>query len=511
MKKIFILTAAAIMAAACNLDLTPITSYNEANVKLNEEEEGESASQYTTREDMAGLRNSIYDSWIKDIQEMGLEDWLVYSETRADNAYCGTATPEIMALEANKQDGSNKNITRDWNWYQQQVSNANQIICNIDRIAEADPALSTAERDQWKAEAMIWRAFCFFRLTLLWGDAPMVLSIPPALTAANVEEVYPLYFPDRVPLEQVYTKLVEDLTWAADYAPDVDPSNKTLMSKALAKGLLARVYAENTPFRDWTKVAQYCTEVEGMGFSLEPNYADLWGYEPGEAGDAKRNSVESIFEVQWVNKSQGNWVFMMYHRNAYNPDDSYTWAKWTTPSRDLIQAYQDEGDEIRMNASIIWDSCGWSNYYDSDNYAFMHKMPTNVSSILVMRLAEIYLLHAEALACNGDLDGAKNYVNKVRQRVNLPDIPTPASQDAAIDAILKERRLELAFEGFRFFDLVRHSTPENDRVKKVHDSMNTSGDKFWQTRIPMDPTHYLLPVPTEALNNNPNLQPNPGY
>ena len=163
-----------------------------------------------------------------------------------------------------------------------------------------------------------------------------------------------------------------------------------------------------------------------------------------------------------------------------------------------------------MNASIVWDKCGWSNYYESDNYAFMHKVPTNVSSILVMRLAEIYLLHAEALACTDDLEGARGYVNRVRSRAHLAEIPTPKSRDEAIDVILDERRLELAFEGFRFFDLVRHSSPENDRIKKVHDAMNAE-DSYWQTRIPMDPTHYLLPVPTEALNNNPNLKQNDGY
>jgi len=509
MKKILILSAFLFALTACTLDLTPITSYNEANVTLSDDDEG-NASQYNTRTDMEGLHNALYNSWVKDIQEMGIEDWLIYSETRSDNAYSGTDSFDIMAIESNNQDGSNNCIRRDWDWYQKQVSNANQIICNIDRIAESDPSFSAAERDQWKAEAMIWRAFCFLRLTLLWGDAPLVLTIPPALNAENVQEVYPLYFPDRVPREKVYEKLVEDLTWAAEHAPAVNPANKMLLSNAFAKGLLARVYAENSPFRDWTKVAGYCSEIEGMGFDLEPNYADLWAYGKGDAGDARRNSVESIFEVQWTSKSHGNWVYMMYHRNAYRPDDNFSWAKWTTPSRSIIKAFQDEGDEIRMNASIIWDKCGWSNYYDSDHYAFMHKIPTNVSSIFIMRLAEIYLLHAEALACTGDLKGAADYVNKVRARAHLEGIPVPESQDEAIDVILKERRLELAFEGFRFFDLVRHSSPENDRIKKVHDSVNGE-DSYWRKRIPMDPTHYLLPVPTEAMNNNPSLIQNPGY
>ena len=475
MKKILSIISIAVAAAAlnsCDLDLYSPTSFNKGNI----EEHGESEVQYSTRSDMEGLRNSMYNSWLKGIQEMGLEDWLVYSETRADNAYCGTTTAEIMALEANTQDGSNKNVTRDWDWYQTQVSNANNIICNIDEIRNMDPTLTQDECNQWKAEALIWRAFSFFRLTQLWGDAPMVLEIPPAITVENVEEYYHLYYPDRVPRDEVYARLVEDLTWAAQYAPDVDKSNKMLLSKAFAKGLLARVYAEK-PIRDWNKVAQYCSEVEAMGFELEKNYDDLWGYDDT---DAYRNSKESIFEVQW-SRSSGNWVYMMYHRNAYNPDDSYSWAKWTTPSRDLIAAYQAEGDEVRLNTSVVWDTCGWSNYYPSDNYAFMHKVRTNASSIILMRLAEIYLLHAEALACTGKIADAIQYVNRVRSRVGLKSVSAPSSEGEAIDIILKERRLELAFEGFRFFDLARH-----DRIIDVHNSAELAKDReghLW-TRTP---------------------------
>ena len=500
MKKILSIISIAVAAAAlnsCDLDLYSPTSFNKGNI----EEHGESEVQYSTRSDMEGLRNSMYNSWLKDIQEMGLEDWLVYSETRADNAYCGTTTAEIMAIEANTQDGSNKNITRDWNWYQTQVSNSNNIICNIDEIRNMDPSLTQDECNQWKAEALIWRAFCFFRLTQLWGDAPMVLEIPPAITVENVEEYYHLYYPDRVPRDEVYARLVEDLTWAAQYAPDVDNGNKMLLSKAFAKGLLARVYAEK-PIRDWEKVIQYCNEIEGMGFQLEKNYDDLWGHDDT---DAYRNSRESIFEVQW-SRSQGNWVWMMYHRNYYSPDDSYSWAKWTTPSRDIIAAYEAEGDQVRMNTSIVWDSCGWSNYYPSDNYAFMNKVRTNASSIILMRLGEIYLLHAEALACTGKFSEAIQYVNRIRSRVGLANVSAPSSESEALDIILKERRLELSFEGFRFFDLARH-----DRIIDVHNSAELAKDSYWQRRTPLDENTILLPIPTTALENNSSLEQNLGY
>jgi hypothetical protein len=97
-------------------------------------------------------------------------------------------------------------------------------------------------------------------------------------------------------------------------------------------------------------------------------------------------------------------------------------------------------------------------------------------------------------------------VNRIRQRVGLAKIATPSDEKSAIDAILKERRLELSFEGFRFFDLVRH-----DRVIEVHNSAELAKDSYWQRRTPLDANTILLPIPTTALENNTSLEQNPGY
>jgi hypothetical protein len=137
----------------------------------------------------------------------------------------------------------------------------------------------------------------------------------------------------------------------------------------------------------------------------------------------------------------------------------------------------------------------------------MHKVPTNASSIILMRLGEIYLLHAEALAMTGDLAGATEYVNKVRTRAGIKTIAVPSSQEAMIDAILKERRLELAFEGFRFFDLLRHGF---ERTKAIHDAMPQQ-DSYWQPRFPLTEETVFMPIPQTALDNNPSLVQNPGY
>ena len=502
MKKIYTILALAslIVLSSCELNLYPETGYSEGNVKV-DEEAGE--SQYSTREDMKGLRDAMYSSWTKDIQEKGYLDWLVYAECRADNAYGGNpGTGELMAIEANKQDGENKNVVRDWDWYQGQVSNCNNIICNIDRIKEADPTMTDKEYREWKSEAYCWRAWNLFQMSYIWGDIPLVNTIPPAITAENIEEVYDEYFPGRTPIADIYAQIISELEYACENAPDTDPANKHLFTKAFAHGMLARIYAEATA-RDWSKVAQHCAAVEGMGYKLVDDYAQMWAY---DEADAVRNTSESIFEITW-SKSNGNWVWMMFHRNAYNQDDSYSWIKWITPSRDLIAAYDAEGDTERKNACIVYDEAIWSNYYPGDAYAFMHKVPTNASSIILMRLGEIYLLHAEALAMTGDLAGATEYVNKVRTRAGIKTIAVPSSQEAMIDAILKERRLELAFEGFRFFDLLRHGF---ERTKAIHDAMPQQ-DSYWQPRFPLTEETVFMPIPQTALDNNPSLVQNPGY
>lgn len=493
----FLISALAFVS--CDKILYPVTSYNEGNVKVEDKTE----NQYSKKADMEGLRNTLYNSWMRDIQEKDYCDWLVYAECRSDNAYAGSpSSGEIVDIEANKQDANNKNVMRDWNWYLSQISNSNQLICNIDKVAEKDPSLTAEERDMWKAEMLIWRSYLLFKMTCLWGDVPMVITVPPAITAENIEQVYPEYFPARKPVSEVYARIIEDLGFAAKHAPQVNSSNKMLMSKAVAQGLLARVYAEK-PMRDWAKVEKACQAVEDMGFALVDDYSYMWSY---DETDAVRNTSESILEVTWT-RSQGNWFWMMFHRNAYNPDDNFSWNKWVTPSRDLIAAYEAEGDTERKNACIVFDKCGWSHYYPADKYAFMHKMPTNASSAILMRLGEIYLLHAEALAMQNKLSEAASYVNKIRKRAGLASLPLSASanREAMIDAILKERRLELAFEGFRFFDLVRH-----DKAAEVCAAVAQS-DNYWAVRNPLTPETILLPVSHEACEKNPSLLQNPGY
>ena len=130
--------------------------------------------------------------------------------------------------------------------------------------------------------------------------------------------------------------------------------------------------------------------------------------------DAKtRNTSESIFEIQYLSGS-GNWVTWMFGRDIVNWDNNFSWAKWVTPSRDIIRAFDNEGDVIRKGESIVYYECSWSNYYPSDNYPFMYKCRSANSSIIKYRYADILLLKAEALIMQGNLNGGAKIIEQSR-------------------------------------------------------------------------------------------------
>ena len=170
----------------------------------------------------------------------------------------------------------------------------------------------------------------------------------------------------------------------------------------------------------------------------------------------------------------------------------------------------------RKNASVVYDECGWSYHYPSDEYAFMHKFPTNVTPVYLMRLAEIRLLHAEALANTDDPGGAADIVDEIRGRAGIGKLTAAqrASADLMREAVLHERRLELAMEGFRWFDLMRYGD-DYSKLFEICDGVNIKGsasyDSYFQTRRAMNDNRVLMPVPTSVLEDNTNIEQNLGY
>jgi hypothetical protein len=303
----------------------------------------------------------------------------------------------------------------------------------------------------------------------------------------------------------VYAQIISDLETALEPggAPPIDPTDKFVFSRTVANALLVKVYAEQ-PVRDYNKVLEYCELVE-PDVSLVGNYADLFEVNDSKVDVKLRHSQESIFEIPFSDGT--NWNTWMFGIDETDANSKYDWAKWMTPSRDLLAAFDKQGDQIRKNVTVIQASVTWSNHYPADAYWFMHKFPSKFNSIIKLRLADILLLKAEAYVGLGNLSAAADIVRIIRARAGLSPLSASqtASQETMAEAVLNERRLELAFEGQRWFDLVRAG-----KAITVLNSLNVRD----AGRLPMDPVTdntILLPLPQSQIDINPSLVQNPGY
>jgi hypothetical protein len=399
-------------------------------------------------------------------------------------------------LEQQTQDGNNKNINRDWDNYFGIVGAANSVICNIDSVP--DPTLTVAERKQWKAEALVLRSMIYFDMVRIWGQVPLILVEPPAITSANIVEVYPLYYPPRDSVQKVYRQMINDLNIALEPGgvTSIDNTNKFKFSRTVANALLAKIYAEQ-PVRDYDKVIHYCAEVE-KDVTLMPSFGDLFDMNSSNTDVKNRNTAESIFEITFA--GGGDWITWMCGIDLSSSTSTYDWKKWFTPSRDLTAAFDKAGDVERKKQTIVNADVSWSLHYPSKGYPFMYKYRSKFHSYIKMRLADILLLKAEAYVGKGDAASATVLVNKIRTRAKLANLST-----VTINDILNERRLELAFEGQRWFDLVR--------TGKVFDVMNTLNSRdvgrLPMSTITVDKT--LQPIPQAQIDKNPSMAQNPGY
>jgi hypothetical protein len=232
------------------------------------------------------------------------------------------------------------------------------------------------------------------------------------------------------------------------------------------------------------------------GYSLLASYDHLWD-------NAHENSAEAIFEINYEGtNSSGNWGASMFL--------GLDWKKFNIPSNDLVAAFDAENDQIRKAASISFQNVTgkWSDaHWPQASYPFAYKFRNFIwpspQNYIFIRLADILLLKAEALNETGDVAGAAALVNQVRTRVSLPNTAAGTQADMRL-AIEKERRLELAFEGIRWFDLKR-----TGRAVAVINAVTNFGGG--SSPYSIAPYQLLWPIPQAELDKNSQLTQNQGY
>ena len=441
---------------------------------------------YATASEAEAALAGVYTDFRNEYFEL---DYFVNGDAQADDAYAGADNPANFQIDEFNIDATNSNVSRDWAYLYSTIGKANLVIDNV--MSVPDSALTMERRKGIIAEASFVRAFMYFQLVQLFGDVPLVLN---SVTTFNLD-ILPELFPPRAPMSQVYEQIIKDLETALTDVP-VSAPNKGFATKGAVNAVLAKVYATIEPHY-YNKVIQYCDAVIAGPYSLLPNYDELWD-------NMHENSEEAIFEINYEGtSSSGNWGVSMFR--------GMDWKKFNIPSNDLVRTFDAEGDIIRKTSSIIFDDVTgkWSDpNWPQANYPFINKyrivdMPSPQNYIFI-RLADILLLKAEALNEQGDTPGAAALVNQVRSRVELPNT-TAATQEAMRLAIEKERRLELAFEGHRWFDLKR-----TGRAIEVMNSV-TGPDGVTPIGYNLTPNRLVWPIPQAELDKNSNLVQNDGY
>jgi starch-binding outer membrane protein, SusD/RagB family len=477
------LSAAIILTQSCDdfLDLRPISQ----GIAV-ENGAGDSLL-YKTGDEVESALNGVYGDFKN---EYFMLDQFVNGDAQSDDAYAGADNPANFQIDDYEIEATNSNIARDWAYLYSTVGKANRVINNVDAVP--DPALTTQRKKEIKGEALFVRAYINFQLVQLFGDVPLVTQEVKSISAENLEEIYPLLFPARVTKEEVYAQIIEDLEFAITAVRTTAP-DKGFATLGAVNALLANVYATMEP-HDWNKVKQYADAVIAGGYTLLPEYDQLWD-------NSVENSTESIFEINCYNwDTGGNWgVFMFYG------DD---WKKFNIPSNDLVKAFDDEGDAIRKASSIAFMNVTgkWTDqHWPATNYPFLNKYRdfSGAQNFIVYRLADILLLKAEALNELNDVTGAAALVDQIRARVDLD--PTTATTQADMRlAIEKERRLELAFEGHRWYDLKRTGRAI-DVINAVKDGNAQSlGYQLTENKL-------VWPIPQAERDKNNKLTQNPGY
>lgn len=440
---------------------------------------------------------------MQDIDWTG-KGWMML-EVPSDNGQPGGTDPEFSPIDNFTVNGDTPPVGAFWAIHYRQITYANVVL---DKLGNTD--IDEAQKNAFAGEARFLRALAYFDLVRIFGAIPLITT-PPSYDQD-------LLFP-RSNINDVYSLIKEDLSFAAEHLPKVwTGQDLGRASKGAAMGILAKVHLTR---REFGQARDRAKAVIDLGiYALMENYADNWELSTAD------NNKESIFEVQFTGCAAfgtGN------SRQAFYAP----WGEGITKDRDgwgshiptspvnnnpnttITDAF--ENGDLRKDVTIMTPNTFYPTINPEDggytypqggasasavnikkyvvgsasNVCFM-STPINAH---VLRYADVLLIYAEALM---EITGGETtspeallYFNKVRERAGLDKL-----EKLDREVMLHERRVELAFENQRWFDLVR--------TGKAVETLTLHGKNIQEH-------HVLFPIPSGELEINPKLTQNPGY
>jgi starch-binding outer membrane protein, SusD/RagB family len=444
----------------------------------------------------------------------------VLSGNGTTGQYQGTDNNELFAVNLSASNG----YVRDaWTGLYILIGQCNNTILGIQQYAPA--TVTAADKNAAIAEARFIRGYAYFNLALHWGAVPIVED-----NSKLIEQ--PLL--NRIIVTDVYKFVTNDLTYAAQNLPATDVTGR--VTTWSAQGMLSKVYltmaglgggSRNQAYLDSAK--KYAGNVcKNSGKILFPSYYDLF--------KVQNNDVpEVLFAFQWqagTGYGAGNTFNNYAPTNAIMPKKGGAWASMK-PTYDLYLLYT-EKDTIRRKATFMMngdffpelDAAGGGYKArgssmkkhvignDIDNSSPLMDLWSSPEHDAALRLADVYLIYAEAIMGNNSSTSdpeALLYYNKVRTRAGVDPLST-----ITFDALFSERRIELAFEGHYWGDLVRLSywnpakalaivNAQNRRFFNYENGVATPDTDPVVVVLPATASSFTLQIPATELTANPKL------
>ncbi|WEA01536.1 RagB/SusD family nutrient uptake outer membrane protein [Mucilaginibacter sp. SJ] len=483
---------------------------------------------YNTVDEASGATIACY-------KYIDFDDWWqtqwwkqVGGEAASDNEWIGINGGQGTAVQAAHYtlNAENDRIEAHWIEIYKSIYIFNATIEGIQKSQIDD-----ATKQKLIAEIKFLRAFQYFELVRNWGGIPLITK-----TLGPQENTY-----SRTSAADVYNFIKQDLNSAIGILPNksqYSATDKFRVSKGAAQALLAKIdlYTE-----DWAGAQNLTSQIISSGeYNLETFFGNIWQ-------TTNHNGPESIFEIQYQYSTQYPNLGNIFPTTSM-PGTEGGWG-YFTPTSDLENAFKSQADSVRLNWTIMRQ--GFPVAGDPANTSF-NANPAQCKSArynrkvyvprgertpngrfskdhIYLRLADVYLMNAEAAAMQQQSAQALQSMRTVRNRVGLTTDMTLTGWNL-INAVRLERRLEMALEGDRLYDIRRWKDQSGQPVINSILGPNGSFVKYntqqskdpYETKNLNEPqnkganfiagTHNLWPIPSkEIIASNGKITQNPGY
>lgn len=464
-----------VMTSCDVLDQKPESTFTPANF-------------YKNAEDAKAAVSTIYDP-LNTANMYGQVMWILQDQATDDAEWGGgrsTANQAKNDLDRYTFTPATTTFQSLWTATYQGINRANTVIDRVPAIP-----MDNDLKDRFVAEAKFMRAFYYFTLVRLFGGVPIVVTETTSLND--------LASP-RASLEDVYKQIIQDFMDAESVLPATyTGADRGRATKGAAKAFLAKVYLTR---QEWAKAAAKAKEVIDSGtYDLWANYSDAFLV-------ANKNGKEAVFEMQALGGGFGEGSLMQgFMRPNFDRVNGISGFGDDPATQNLYESYQENDKRrnvnLRMYTNTSTPAAPASVAYPVYVYKYLDPTATGngdgSNNYPIIRYSDVLLMYAESLnelsASNPD---AYATINRIRNRAGLPDLAPSLSQAEFRDSVLLERRLELAFEGHRWYDLSR-----TNRLISAIKAQNPT--------IKVEERHYLFPIPQTEIDVNPALEQNPGY